>query len=437
MNTTRLLAALAVALACTGQARADARTDEARRLIEAGQGAQAYALLVPLESARAGEPEFDLLLGIAALDAGEGTRAVFALERAVTVQPENARARAELARAYLAVGETDAARREFERVRSQPVPAEVKGTIDRFLSAADRLDDKTRPTLRGHVELAVGTDSNVNSASAGQSLAIPAFGGMPALLDPLSVQTGDKFLALGGGLRFRNPVGNGLSLTAGLGGSVRHHPTDEIWDLGNVDGNAGLLWESGADSWSLAYQHSTLRLQSDRYRAANGVGAQWQRQLGPEDQVAAFLQYSRLSYPAQDLRNADRWVAGGAYAHGFGNGLTAFAGAYAGTERERSDAVPHLGHRLAGLRLGGEYSLTAAAALFANLSYEGRRYGGTEPLFFEARRDRQWNLQLGANLGLARNWLLTPQLSATRNESSIGLYDYRRRVASLNLRHDF
>ena len=153
--------------------------------------------------------------------------------------------------------------------------------------------------------------------------------------------------------------------------------------------------------------------------------------------MAAFLQYSNLYYPNQRLRDADRWVLGGALGHGFGNGLTGYAGLYAGTEREQAAGVPHLGHRLAGLRLGGEWALTGAAALFANLSYEHRRYGGTEPLFLVGRRDDQWNVQVGANITLARNWLLTPQVSVIRNDSNVALYDYNRRVASVNLRRDF
>ena len=436
MRTRKLLAALAATLLASGAALADNPLDEARRLLDAGDGAQAYALLVPAESARAGDPAFDLLLGIAALEAGETTRAIFALERAVTVDPGNARARAELARAYLAAGETDAARREFERVRKQDVPADVKRTIDRFLSTADLLDDRTRPTLRGHLEGGFGIDSNVNSAVGSASLAIPAFGGS-ATLDPRSVRTGDNFYTLGGGVRYRHPLGDGLYFNAGGTAGLRLHQNDDLWDQGNLDGQAGLAWERGQDVWSLGYQHNGLWLQSDRYRSANGLTGQWQRQLGGQDQVAAFLQYSNLYYPNQRLRDADRWVAGGAIGHGFGNGITGYAGLYAGTEREKAAAVPQLGHRLVGLRAGGEWALTGTSALFANLSYEHRRYGGSEPLFFVARRDDQWNLQIGANIGLARNWLLTPQISLIRNDSNVALYDYSRRIATVNLRRDF
>ena len=70
---------------------------------------------------RAGNPDFDYLLGIAALDSGHGERAVFALERVLAVQPSNALARAEIARAYLFIGEKDTARREFENVKREPI----------------------------------------------------------------------------------------------------------------------------------------------------------------------------------------------------------------------------------------------------------------------------------------------------------------------------
>lgn len=64
---------------------ADALTDRAKRLLEQKQPKQAYDLLLPQEGARAGDPEFDYLLGIAAIDSGEPERGVFALERVLAV----------------------------------------------------------------------------------------------------------------------------------------------------------------------------------------------------------------------------------------------------------------------------------------------------------------------------------------------------------------
>ena len=72
---------------------------QAQQLINQEKSGQAYALLLAEYESHAGSPQFDLLLGIAALNAGEPTQAVFALERVLALEPENARARAELARA--------------------------------------------------------------------------------------------------------------------------------------------------------------------------------------------------------------------------------------------------------------------------------------------------------------------------------------------------
>src|ERR1700730_9627685 len=121
--------ALAAAIATAASAAfADALTDRARALLARKDAKAAYTLLLPQEAQRAGDPENDYLLGVAALDTGEYERAGFALERVLGVQPNNHVARAEIARAYLAMGERDTACREFENVRRQSIPPEAKAT---------------------------------------------------------------------------------------------------------------------------------------------------------------------------------------------------------------------------------------------------------------------------------------------------------------------
>ena len=59
--------------------------------------------------------------------------AIFALER--VVDTEHGPARAELAKAYLSLGETDDAKKEFQRARElEDIPPEARQTIDRYLS---------------------------------------------------------------------------------------------------------------------------------------------------------------------------------------------------------------------------------------------------------------------------------------------------------------
>ena len=154
----------------------DATLDRAKQLIadQKGKGNGAFELLAPLEEQRSGNADFDYLLGVAAIDAGEYTRAVFALERVLAVRPDHPQARAEIARAYFLMGENKTARSEFEAVKAARPPAEVAATIDRFLSALDARQAGTggqRTGVTGYLEAGVGYDTNANTATGASGFA--------------------------------------------------------------------------------------------------------------------------------------------------------------------------------------------------------------------------------------------------------------------------
>jgi hypothetical protein len=272
-----LVAALLLA-AASGAAFGDELTDGAKRLLEQRRAKEAYELLLPQESARAGDIEFDYLLGIAANDAGEHERAVFALERVLALQPQNHLARAEIARAYLALGEREAARREFETVRSQSIPAEAKATIERFL-AAIRAADTTR--VDGFIELGFGYDTNVNSATASSQVtiaqAVPFIGGQTLPLDPVSRQREDTFAALAGGLNVTHKLSDAWALIGAVAGSARLHPDESQFDQMTLDGSLGARWSRVGDAVTLGAQLQSFELDYARNREVKGLVAQWQR----------------------------------------------------------------------------------------------------------------------------------------------------------------
>lgn len=171
---------LALSMACgaiSAQAQ-DGILNQASSLLAAKDAAAAYALLAPLEAQRAGDPAFDYLLGIAALDAGHVTRAIFSLERVVAVRPVDQLARAELGRAYLAAGDTARAREQLALARSGDTPADAAAAIDRVLGIVDQVVPQRGARMSGYLELGAGYDSNVNSATNQGEFAIPAFGGI-------------------------------------------------------------------------------------------------------------------------------------------------------------------------------------------------------------------------------------------------------------------
>lgn len=411
---------------------------EARQLMERKDAQAAYRLLKPLEQARAGEPAFDYLLGIAALDAGRYTEAIFALERVLAVDPAHVQARAEIGRAYFLIGENEAAQRELQAVRSRGVPPAVAGNIDRFLNAIEQARAGERTRVSAFLEATLGHDSNVNSGIANGQVAVPAFGGAVVQLNPGGTKVSDEFLALSGGVNVRHPLRPDLALVAGLALSQRWNSSADQFDTGYVDGNVGLVYAADRHTFTAALQGNHFRLDDSRNREVLGGVGQWQYMIDRRTQVSAYLQATRVDYPGQEIRNVDRRVGGAGIAHAYGpDGPVAYAGLYFGEEKERAANAAHIGNDLWGLRIGGQVALKPAWTMFASVAYEHRDHNGEDAFFQTTRKDKQTTVNVGAHWTPARNWRVTPQVSWTSSDSNIVLYDYRRELYSVTVRRDF
>ena len=432
--------AVALALACALTAfqaqAADAVMDQAYKHMQANNAKAAYALLEPEESARAGDKDFDFLFALSALDVGQNTRAIFALERVLTVDPNNARARAELGRAYLAVGETQAAKAELNTVRQSEIPPEVAKSIDSILDAVDRIDAETKTTVRGYVEGTLGYDTNVNASTSQGTVAIPAFGGLPITLDPRSRAQEDWFASIGGGVNFRTPLNGEWALLGGASGSQRMNFKVDDLDQLNTDLNLGVLSNQGKNVYSLTAQASTLRLDGDRYRDVYGATGQWQYNIDARNQVSAYLQYSDLAYIGQSIRDADRWVLGAGYAHALRDGSLLFGSLYSVKEDNQSN-FSELGFDGWGLRLGAQTEIAPNAVLFVNGGYEHRKHDAEDSTFLVIRKDNQTNLTFGVTYAIQRDLRVTGQYQYIDQDSNTAFNDYDRDVISVSLRKDF
>ncbi len=420
----------------SGAALCDELTDRAKQLLEQRRAREAYELLLPHESERAGDVEYDYLLGIAANDADEAERAVFALERVLALQPQNHLARAEIARAYLALGERDAARREFETVRGQPIPEAAKASIERFL-AAIRAAETTR--VEGFVEFGAGYDSNVNAATSAAQVALPLFGGAIATLDPLTTRRGDSFGALTGGINVTHKLAETWALVGNASGSARLHPHEDQFDQMTLDASLGARWSRGSDAITLGGQLQSFQLDYARYREVAGAVAQWQHSYDDNRQISLFGQHARLRYPTQSIRDADRDVLGMAYGHAFTvrYAPVLFGSAYAGRERPLASEVPNVGYELWGIRVGAQLSFGRGWGVFASAAYEERDYGGPEPIFLETRRDRQTDLGIGVSYLLRAHTTVIAQVAYTDNRSNIPISTFDRTVAGVSVRFTF
>lgn len=418
----------------------DALLERGRRLIQQKQFKEAYALLEPQEQQRAGDVEFDYLLGIAAIDSGQLTRGVFALERVLAVRPDHAPARAEIARAYFLMGENKVARAEFQNVKGSRPPAEVAAAVDRFLDALDARERSRHTGITGYVELGIGHDSNVNAATTSSSFAIPAFGGALFTLAPAAQKQDDSFWALGAGASGRYGINDRLGIIGSA--SIEQKLNHDLYQFntGAINGSVGLSYRQAGSEWVAALQAQEFRVENDRFRNAAGGVVQYRNNLSPNDQVSVYAQYSQLRYPAASIRDADRTVFGGAWAHAYqgraGSPVT-YAGAYIGKEDPIGANVPHFGHDLWGARLGGQIGVTEKWTLTASANYEDRKYGGPDPLFLVERHDKELQLRAAGIYAFDKNWSVSPAISFTNVKSNVIINDYDRTMISVTGRYDF
>src|SRR3982074_2439705 len=165
MNTRahfRRLALAALLSASAGVFAADDPVIEsARKLLAAGNAKQAYTELIAVESRLSGMPEFDYLLGVAALDSGKIEDSIIAFERVLALLPNHAGAQMDLARAYYAAGSFDLAEAAFQKLKASNPPPAAQIAINRYLDALEKRRKQTQAGWTAFGELGLGYDSNI------------------------------------------------------------------------------------------------------------------------------------------------------------------------------------------------------------------------------------------------------------------------------------
>ena len=433
-----MFVALLITNASSGFAAEAAVIQKANQLIKAGQYQQAYQLLEPLESENSGNVEYDYLFGVAAVESGSVTRGVFALERVLAQKPNDVNARAEIAKAHFKLGEIGASKSEFSSLLKDNSDAEVNAAVNRFLNAVDKALGLTT-TFGGYVDVGMGVDSNINSATNVSTVALPALNNLPFNLAGSALKVSDQFFTLAGGLSVRHPVSDKVSVFGSVGASQQLNTSEKDFEIGQLNISAGFQYKHFIDSYSLAAQYDDIAVGDNSFRRSYGVTGQWQRTVNDRNQAGLYLQVSDIDFAGGSIRDADRYILGGNWAHVFAGDKSpvVFLGAYAGIEDAKSSQSDFLDQVVAGLRIGGQFSMTPKLVAYAASGYESRQYDADDPIFLKSRQDDQYDVSIGMRYTPVRNWLVRPQLSYIKNDANITLYSYERATLSLNVRRDF
>lgn len=443
MTTTfKALVILGGALALPAFALDPAGLAQAERLVRTGQAAQAYAALAPEQFSQAGNPEFDYLFGLAALETGQASTATLAFERVLAVVPNHGAARLDMGRAYAALGDIPRARQEFALALALNPPPAARATIARYQADMDAREQSPATRLTAYAEAGLGSDGNVTQGPGSSTLFLPAFG-VNFALSASNQKAQDEFSQASAGADLKHRLSDTVALYGGVDSKWRNYNQLSSFNSGSTDLRGGVQWQAGPNTWRAGVGYNDYRLDSQAYRAITSFGGEFQHALTERQQWMAFGQYAQVRYDqaSQASNDVNQWVLGAGWVRQLATAWPAMLSlsAYIGNETEADRARPRTdGDKdFIGLRAGGQISLRPDLDAYATAGIQTGTYQRANSLYLQQRTDDVYELTLGSVWRFAPAWSFKPQISWTRNQSNLSINDYQRHELSLLVRRDF
>jgi Tfp pilus assembly protein PilF len=414
--------------------------DNVSELNTAGRYKEAYELAKTLRSEHEGEPEFDLLFATAALESGHTSEGVLALERVVSLQPDNFRARLALARGYYLVGDDVRARREFERVLASRPSEQLATTIQSYLAAIRQREARYETSARGYLQLGLGRDSNINSAPEdGLADAL-----LPIQLSPDATRINDSFYELSLGGVIDHPLTRRTALFATLDGVMRNHMHEERFDSGLVTGQGGVKWLRDRYMVKGSLVAQQFIIDDNVSRNLYGLSAEMLYTINARQSAGISGNYVVLKNPENELRDSAQYIAGLSFIQRWsGAGQPqVMASAFGGAERSDQDddgARSVADRSILGVRLAGSYKMSDRWGLQLLTLWQQSEY--TAPYlglaFMPERSEDYKSAEFSLNWLIDPRWKVATSYAYSSNNSNVDMFNYSRNVARLNLRRDF
>jgi len=247
-------------------------------LVTQEQYQQAFALGQENLNEWEGDPDFDYIFGLAALESGDANDSFFALERVAATATDSglrALARLELARAYFVTNNLTAPENLFNAVLATNPPPNVQQNIQFFLQLIAARQNAQTPTLNWTVSPVIGSDSNANSATSNGLIDTPLIGQIE--LDPAGQETEDNFSNTTLTMAYQYPFTRDRSLNFNLNlGHLNNFDTDQF-DIDNVRGELAYNWGNEVHRFKHGISTGKVNLDQNGFQKSLALDSSWQR----------------------------------------------------------------------------------------------------------------------------------------------------------------
>jgi len=384
---------------------------------------QAYNYAKAYQPEMEGDPYFDYLFGVSAIDAGHASEGTFALERVLLVFPNDQVARIELARGHFNLQEYTLAKNSFNTVLENNPPATVRDIAEAYLDKIRINESRYHPTHSGFVEFSLGYDDNVN-VGVDENLNLPA-----------SAAQDDNATNLSGAWTYAHPITPGWLFESTLAANFRKNQDLSEFDTAIGTLQAGITHLQADSKYKAEFIAQQFNLDGDSYRSLSGINFNWQYTLSERSSFNSSLQYAQFDYPTLSFRNSDLITLGLNYTQAFAAYLqpliftSVSLGSESAEDTRNNISLREAERDIYSIRLGLVLNFTNTLALQSAIGTQSSSY---------LERDDDYNT---ANLNLiwafARKWRFETRYAYSKNSSTEILRDYERNTINMTFNYTF
>ncbi len=406
-------------------------------LVESGQHQAAYELALTQEFEQAGEPRFDFLFGLAALEAGYPQQAVFALERVLVAQPQDHRARLELARAHFILGSYEQAKELFDAVLASDPPVRVKANAQLFLDQIAKRSKGRDHQISANAQLKLGYDTNINSATTVDNITLPI--GLVLTLGETSQELSDEFAELDVGASYLKLLRKdmGYFLSASVSKHLNSHYSQFDSNISSLGG--GYVYQSAEQSFRVPLQYQYLKVDGEHFRSTTSLGFEWSMTPGKEAQFVLFNQWAQQRHiETEKVRDVNLDLFGFAATREISSlDLSLNFSAYFAGELSTQPGGDHFSRGYNGMSFTTSWKPYPDHEFQLGLSAQKVEHDVIHPAFSVIREDDYGQLSLDWNWRIDPRWRLSIGTSYIKNDSNITIYTYERSQLFTGLRCSF
>ncbi len=396
---------------------------------------QAWEQAQQLAKTHEGDPRFDYLYGISALETGHYDVAVFALDRVTVNQPNIIRPRLELARAYLNINNDIAALREFKEVLRLNPPATVQRNVNRYIQVMSKASDTNKKwIIDGLVSLVTGYDSNANFGAETSVFDTPVFGSVT--LKDSSIKQDSPFVELRTQLNSRYIASDAQSWFFNSKLNHKHFNDAKAFNLSELNLEGGSVFAVGRQQYQLSLRHQLIHVDDHAFSSTLGLQAGLAHELATNKILATSLLIENYDHKQQDLRDARRYGVSGNYRFS-ANNTRHQLGLSFGHEQPEKKAGKHYTRNTVGVAYTAEHAWDAVNSSFISTQFQHRQHRASDPIYAKKRKDKRLLFKIGHTMRVAKNWSVFANISYTKNNSNLNLYDTDKAVAQVGINYNF